>query len=250
MHIYKAEGIRNYESIVANPPQGIGAVRTALTRALRSTDTVGWSANEESGRLNRRSFVRYATGSSAIFSRRIQSEAEKTAVYIMVDCSGSMTGQEILTTTEVCVHLSEILSKTRSEFSIVGFDCGNRIELRLHVFKGWNESLVQCRARIGSMPLTPDGGTPDYSAMYHGVECLQARDEAKKILFFITDAQGTDAATMKHCEKMAETFGVNLIVIGIGRQTGVESIYKNAVQINSIDELPGAAFRKLLESIK
>jgi hypothetical protein len=30
----------------------------------------------------------------------------------------------------------------------------------------------------------------------------------------------------------------------------VESIYKNAVQINSIDELPGAAFRKLLESIK
>jgi hypothetical protein len=49
---------------------GMGAVRSALMRLLRSQDLVGWSSREESGRLDRRSFKRMAAGEESLFSRR------------------------------------------------------------------------------------------------------------------------------------------------------------------------------------
>jgi hypothetical protein len=40
----------------------LGATRANLLKLLRSIDTVGWSRREESGRLDRRAFGRFACG--------------------------------------------------------------------------------------------------------------------------------------------------------------------------------------------
>jgi cobaltochelatase CobT len=100
---------------------GMGAVRSALMRLLRSQDLVGWSSREESGRLDRRSFKRMAAGEESLFSRRQYKEAEKSAVSIMVDCSGSMSGTGIEPAQDVSIHLGQLLDKARVSFACHGF---------------------------------------------------------------------------------------------------------------------------------
>lgn len=75
-YINKSDGEQRFARDLANAPQGIGATRTNLQRLLHSLDFVGWSTNEESGRLDRRALTRFATGSANIFSRRQYIEAE------------------------------------------------------------------------------------------------------------------------------------------------------------------------------
>ena len=116
-----------YRAILATPIAGIGATKVALRRFLQSTDSVGWSRREEAGRLDRRALTRYALGDAAIFSRREYTEAETSAVSILIDVSGSTNFpvnraapevRRIDVFSEVAVHLTKLIS-----------DCGASIEV-------------------------------------------------------------------------------------------------------------------------
>ena len=94
----------------ANNPSGLGATRSNLLRILRSIDLVGWNTHEESGRLDRKAFTRFASGSVAVFSKRTYVEAERSAVSVLIDCSGSMDNDgRIRTAQTVAIQLAKIL---------------------------------------------------------------------------------------------------------------------------------------------
>ena len=90
MQFSKSECEINFSAKYNNQPSGLGATRASLLRLLRSLDLVGWSTHEESGRLDRKAFTRFAVGSTAVFSKRQHIEAERSAVSVLIDCSGSM----------------------------------------------------------------------------------------------------------------------------------------------------------------
>ena len=56
----KAEGIARFEREFKANQVGMGATKANLIRLLKSVDLVGWSSHEESGRLDRKAFSRYA----------------------------------------------------------------------------------------------------------------------------------------------------------------------------------------------
>lgn len=257
---------RNFVFIYNLQPAGLGATRAQLLRLLRSVDLVSWSTREESGRVDRRAFTRFATGSTAVFSKRQVSDAETSAVSILVDCSGSMSSNNRLRVAEsVTIQLAKLLDKARVSFSIAGFrgagssdfneikqtganskqDYFKTQECQFIPFKTWGESIRKASAKLGSIESWACGSTPDYSALMLKIEELSRREEHKKILFVLTDAMGYDVDHIKHCQDFADKQKIKLIAIGI-QSVEVTKCFKVSENITNVNDMAKASFNKLL----
>ena len=244
--------------------QGLGATRSNILRLLRSLDLVGWSTHEESGRIDRKAFTRFSTGSTAIFSKRQHVEAERSAVSILIDCSGSMDScNRIQNAQDVAIQLSRILDKANVSFSVTGFYGGKDFEnlrgkglkdaIRENVtflpFKTWKENLARASAKLGAMDLCAKRSTPDYSALSLSLEDLSRRDEQRKILFILTDADGYDKSHTKHLQSLADSLNIKIIAIGMGRAE-VSAFFKNGSNVTDVRDLASASFNKVLQVLK
>lgn len=261
MLVSKEQSEARYADVLRHEPAGLGATRANLSRLLRTLDFVGWSTHEESGRLDRRALTRYATGSANIFSRRDYKEAEKTAVSVLIDCSGSMDGSRIRTAQTIAIHLSRLLDRAKVPFAITGFQ---RERGRKNIvgdgeavytsrptflpFKQWSESYGRATAKLGAIDQCACGGTPEYSALHLTIDEISRRAENRKIVFMLTDAEGFNRGHVKHLQKLAESLGVTIIAIGIG-QTDVTQCFTNAEDVWDISGLASVSFNNLLKVV-
>ena len=267
MYLDKAHCETQFTTIYNEQPSGLGATRANLLRLLRSLDLVGWSSHEESGRLDRKAFTRFAVGSTAVFSKREYREAETSAVSILIDCSGSMTHDlRIETAQSVAIQLSRILDKANVPFNVTGFQ-GNtetvrndtngaskniavRYEApRLIPFKTWRDSLQRASAKLGSINQWASSATPDYSSITLALEDLANRSECRKILFLLTDADGYKVNNMKFLQSIADREGIKIVAIGIGN-TQVKECFRSAENVRNVSDLTSTAFNKLLKELK
>jgi len=237
----------------------IGATQSMLSKVLRSADLVGWSRREESGRLDRKGLTRYATGSTAVFSRREIKEAERASVYILVDCSGSMCKMMGRAQT-LTIQLAKMLEKAKVNYAVRGFyghtdgsiesnEAIFREEVTQIQFKNWNESLAKANLKMGSIHNAACGSTPEYSGLYCAIEELSKRPDPKKVLFFLTDADGFDVENIQHLEDLAEKLGVKIVAVGID-SPDVTRAFKQAVNVRDVSDLGGASFRALLKTVR
>ena len=265
--IDKEHAERSYKYNYTLTPSGMGATRANLLRILRSNDLVSWSSREESGKLDRKAFTRYACGDANIFSKREVREAELSAVSIMIDCSGSMSyGGEIGLAGQVAVQLCKIFDKANAEFSVTGFyggddaqiqsatgasrDIAVRVERPVFIpFKKWGESLGKASAKLGAISQCAQGSTPDYSSIALALEDLAVRKEPRKILFLLTDANGYNQAHMKYLQQLADKQRITLIAIGIGH-TEVAQCFTHAENVTNIQDLTSASLNKVLKVLK
>jgi len=253
--------VDNFKSQFATNPTGFGATRVSLLRLLRANDLVGWSHNEESGRLDRKAFSRMACGSTQVFSQRDYKEAHKSAVSILVDCSGSMAGGRMRLTESAVIQLVKVFDKANVSYRVFGFDSDHESEterlpdgelytpedVRFYPFKQWNETLQKAIPKLGSMHRCAFGGNPDYQGLLLSIEDLAKRPEKRKVLFFLTDSSSINREHMKYLDKVANELGVTLI--GVGIQTD-EIPYKHSVIINDLSDMANASFVTMLNAIK
>ena len=268
MQINKANAQMNYSAEFNSEPSGIGATTATIQRILRSLDLVGWNTHEETGRLDRKAFTRYATGSTAIFSKRHHVEAQASAVTVLIDCSGSMgNGGRIKVAQSVAIQLSKMLDKANASFNVMGFQGGQNylrqgvsganaenieavIEYTEFIpFKTWGESLVKASTKLGAIKYCAGNSTPDYSALSMTIEDLSKREEQRKILFFLTDADSYTKSHMVHLEGIADKLGIKIIAIGIG-DTKVEQCFRVAQNVENVNDLADASFSKLLKELR
>lgn len=263
--MYRADAENRYKDVAGTAINGIGTTRNNLHRLLRSIDFVGWSSHEESGRLDRRALTRFASGSVNIFSRRTMTEAETSAVSMLIDCSGSMRDggdvRRIDIAQQIAIHLSKLLQQARVPFAVTGFKSGSYEESMVGEslvaterptfvpFKQWGKSLQSSIAQMGAIHACAGGGTPDYSAAINMINDLNARPETRKILFLLTDADSYYKHHMQHVQKIADKLGITIVAIGIGR-TDVQSCFINAVNVRNLDELASTSFNQLLKAVE
>jgi len=264
----KSDGEQNFVYKFNNQPSGLGATRANILRLLRSLDLVGWNTHEETGRVDRKAFTRFAVGSTAIFQKRVHVEAEKSAVSVLIDCSGSMNSDGRIQTAEAfAIQLARILDKANVEYNVTGFN-GSDNTLRLNKtganinetavryetpvfipFKTWKDSLQKASAKLGSISKCAGGSTPDYSSLSIIIDELSQRDEHRKIVFLVTDAEGYTRSHMKYLQSLADKLGIKIIAIGIGN-TELKSCFTNSEDVRKVDDLASSSFNKLLKELQ
>jgi len=257
----KSGFVRNFERNYNDEIKGVGATRANLSRMLRSLDLMGWSTREESGRLDRRALTRFATGDINVFSRRESKIADASAVSILVDCSGSMSGGVMRMAGQVSIQLGKLLEQARVNYSVTGFtgsepcdmhdDIADVYEDTVHFipFKERGESLRSAAPKMGAIASLALTGNPDYSSLMFAIEEIKTQKEQRKIIFFLTDTGSYDSAQMKQVMRLAESFKITLIAIGIGT-SGVSELFKHGVDVEDISDLGKDTFTTMLRTLR
>jgi len=252
-----------YSVILHQPIDGIAATKAKLLAALRSIDLVGWSTREESGRLDRKAYTRFASGQANIFSRREYKEADTAAVSILIDCSYSMCWKinettdtsRISVAQAIAIQIANIIKNSNASFEITGFQGSNFTEndvekerVRFIPFKQWGESLQRAACKLGAMQQLATQGTPDYSAVRQKLEELSLRQESRKVFFLITDADSYTVSHMQYLQEFADKRKINIVAIGIG-DTQVPLCFRNANNVSNKKDMASKAFGNMLKAI-
>lgn len=99
----------------------VHAVKRRLEALLFAETERGWNPAQMRGRIDSKRLTQAVLGSETVFKTRMGMPDIDTAVSILVDMSGSMSGQKIELACDVATLLSEALHKTGVAFEITGF---------------------------------------------------------------------------------------------------------------------------------
>lgn len=257
----RASTEKTFYSAIKSNFNGIGATKASLRKLLVSIDSVGWSRREECGRVDRRAFTRFAVGERAVFSRREYKEADRSAVSILVDVSGStyqdvgngVKRVDVFTT--VTANLCKLLDECGASVCVTAFhgdrsadNTGPTETVTFTELKRFNQSLRSSAADIGALPNLVCGCTPDYASVYETLVDLSTRSEKRKVLILITDADSFIIGNHRHLGNLADKLGIVIVALCIGGD--ISKCYTHHANVNSAAQLFSGAFNKLLSAIR
>lgn len=204
---------------------------------------------KKKGKLHNGSLHRLVSGSDKVaekvFRQRVVSDTTDTAVCLLVDCSGSMSGKKFDMAAAGAGTLAEALKPLNIAYSIYGFT--NTVEDEkpiVWLFNEFGEKTVQ--TELVKRFQTVSGGlwqNSDGDGIAYATARLGQRKEHRKVLLVLSDGSpcGREHAgdieaytlqTVEHAEKM----GVDVYGIGIC-DTNVTRFYKKNVVVNDLDKL-------------
>ena len=101
---------------------------------------------------------------------------------------------------------------------------------------------------MGAIGWTANSSTPDYGALSLVIDEMSQRQEPRKIIFLLTDADGYNIPQMKYLQKLADKQGVLIVAVGIG-YTQVKQCFTNAENVTSVQDLASASLNKMLKTL-
>lgn len=220
---------RNELALVAEASQKL---RIRLAAKLQADARTKRNHVDKGQRLDGRMLHRLFTNDSRVFLRKEKKRDFSTAVQILLDRSGSMSGDKIeiarQATLAVALGLGQI---PRVKTAACAFPS-------ILILKQWEERVQQAANRF---PVDVCGSTPMAEAMLWGAANLASRREERKLMIVITDGAPDNAQGVKTMMRKLTQNNVECIGVGIGHEA-VKHLFPQWVVINSVDELALALF--------
>lgn len=245
-------------------------MKNKLRRATMARAQRDWDYGRESGRLDSKRLVAASQGVKQVWKRRTDREDHDTAITMLIDLSGSMSGSRVRVARDSAMALAECFEGTPINYRISGFSNNgwgdakegirsgkyHRYERLDHsIFKDFDDNLRTTRGSVYRIDECVGGNNSDYDFVDKELYTLSRRPEKRKILFVLSDgnvACRSDAPTSEHEKLIKENlkhykrYGVESIGIGI-EDSSVKKIYPDQVVINNVQDLSGAVFGKLTD---
>lgn len=188
------------------------------------------------------------------------------AAVIVMDESGSMT-DKLQDATKLLMALTEPLDFLGAKTMVVGFrdgispprtsqDLQDSAELGCHrvagvhidIFKSFEERFVTIQWRFANTRGV--GGTPMSDGVQFGLDHLNHRKEAHRILFVVTDGDPDTGhePVIRRQHRIAKEAGINVIGVGVGvKSQRVMRLFPDHVWDEHISNLPTRLVKKLNE---
>lgn len=235
-----------------------------------------------SGKLNSSALYRLAVGDNRVFYKKVEHKTTETAVTLLIDCSGSMSGNPMRIAMQSAYVFAEVLNRLNINFEVLGFTAiyadyekftaeEKREYARLaaprgpytrispittYEFKSFNDKYSD-EERRGIFSASRGDGIVmnenlDGSSVQVALNRLAKQSEERKILFVFSDGQPASAyepdrilrAHLRGVVQEAEKDGFEIIGVGIN-SNAVKSYYKNHVVVRNIKKLPEVTMREL-----
>jgi hypothetical protein len=195
--------------------------------------------------------------STRIFRKRIVSDTLDTAVTLLVDCSGSMSGKKFEMACSGAGAMAEALKPLNIAFNVLGFtNVEGNDEPMVWVFNDFGERVStpelvsRFKTASGCLWENTDGDALAYAAYV-----LSLRKEKRKVLLVLSDgspagrdSHGDITAYTARVVKDIESSGVDVYGIGI-LDDNVRHFYKKHEVVNNIDNLSSTILSVLDRSI-
>lgn len=124
------EGHERYRAIKRDIGSHLNAIKSAFERYLMTQINRGWMGGLPDGNIDPRRLASAVAGAENVFRKKDERNEIDTAVSILVDLSGSMSGSRIAMATKACIAVSEALQKCGVPFEIVGHSTGHMLHYR------------------------------------------------------------------------------------------------------------------------
>ncbi len=191
------------------------------------------------GSLHSGSLYRSVTGNPRLFLSETVRPALNTAVHILLDCSGSMSGEAMLLARQACFAVAVALSGIKGvNPAVTAFPAGRGTN---NVF-----SLLRHGERMtGRFAVCAAGGTPLGPALWWVLQTLHAQPEGRKILLILTDGVPDSFRPCEAAINNAVRLGVEVYGIGIRHEAIRRLLPDRHKVIRRLTELAPAMFHLL-----
>jgi cobaltochelatase CobT len=261
------DGRASYQSCLRDNAGAVGVMARKLERALMDKLRRGWQRNLEDGSFDSRRVVGAVRGEANIYRMRDDAPSLDTAVTLLIDLSGSMSGKKADVAMQSAICLAECLHRVGVSFEVLGFsDRGgfhtkeeNKRLQKLHaesvrltrwepidlfVFKEFDERLPDARMAMGNIYSCVGGNNSDGEHVLNAHARLMKRTEKRKIMIVLSD--GSPACRthdsdgllqhLRYAVDYCERKGTKMIGIGICDDS-VSRFYPKYTVINDVTDL-------------
>jgi len=238
---------------------GNSTVSKQIAKYLKAMSTESYTYGQKSGRIHQKNIHKLVNGKPqpgvqpGIFKRKNSSVLKTdTAITILMDTSGSMSGSKYAIASACCVALNETLTGLRVAHEILGFT--EEYHPVHFVFKGYGTTMTKEKMlNVMSSRQVRMGCNADGESVMWAAERLAQRKEKRKLLIVLSDGMpaggyaGDGDAYLKHVANMIETeSNMDLIAVGI-RSSAPQKFYRNYKILNDASKLDEVLFTLLRE---
>lgn len=253
-----------------------GRMQKDIERLMASQSHIIRTPGHRRGKLHAPSLWRVPQGDPRVFSQREEHVSKDTAVSLVCDNSGSMSGPKMKLAMTAAYALSTTLDRVKINHEVIGFTTGNfwnvpqslrdamqkdadaapirydRVEpIVMPIYKEFGERIsATVKARFAYMMFAQNGlaGNIDGESLEYAAIRLMKQKEKRKVMLVLSDGQpaGSNKSgphlsfMVRHLEK----HGIEMMGIGI-MSTAVKRFYPNHVVLDDIDALPTQVMQEL-----
>ena len=270
---------QGYEKVKSKIGGQVNTMKARLRRALMAKERRDWDFGREFGKLDTKRLVSGFQGAQGIFKQRKDRVEANTSVMLLVDLSGSMSGNKVEVARDSVVAFAECLEGTQLKYEVNGFDNGSRYTdglqeainkqkngsavfhrvepLNIFQFKKFDDPLRVSKGAIGAIGEMANGNNSDRDAVLWCLQRLAQQRTQRKILIVLSDGSPANATINTSRDELTKAltdvvssamkdYGVECVGIGI-QADHVSEIYKQSVVINDVKDLSGGIFSQLSE---
>jgi cobalamin biosynthesis protein CobT len=268
LRLQHGSGRERYANIVAKTGGKVGVMRRKLERAIQAKQRREWDGSKEYGRLDSKRLVAAVTGVPTVFKERREAPALNTAISMLIDLSGSMSGPKVQLAEQAAICLCEALDKTGIAYEVLGFcnrsghvdkmvekfvndesnadhEYSRWSPLDMYVFKDYGERLREAHTAMGAISSCSGGDNSDSEALLYAYARLASRPEPKKIMLVLSDgfpaswcSYGTKHLYQHLRNVVADIAKSGTHIIGIGiNSDAVKQFYPKYVVLEDLDDL-------------
>lgn len=245
----------------------VSVMKRKMSRSLLSSNVSRWESDKTRGKINPRAIFRVSLGTSKrVFRQKVEAEDFDTAIQIMVDHSGSMSGDKLEIAAKTAIIIGEIANQLSIPFSVMGFSTGNGTSAStryskaspaeqkayarwgdqwIGVYKEFDESWAHHSHKLINMVKNQRHNTYDGESLRFAAQRLLGRKEKRKILFWLNDGEpcpngvDNDKAHTEYAKLCAQEVERHVELLAVGICTdAVKQFYSNYIVVNSINDLP------------
>lgn len=186
------------------------------------------------GKICGSQLYKVSTNTSSVFQKKQnQDMSGDIAVSLLVDCSGSMHGDQLEIAGECSYIIAKALERANKPCIINAFDDG------LHPIKKTREKMTN--EMFYRMVQVDGGGTNEASAVTEAIKELEELKQGKKLLIVINDGSPNDGDKLRAAIKKRDA-STNVVGIGIYSES-VRNYYDNHVVLQDVSKLPDELFK-------
>jgi hypothetical protein len=217
---------------------------------LKVLSQARYLGGKKRGRINKRRLATVPQGNERVFRTKEVKEILDTAVMLLVDSSGSMSGTRYTCATTATIELCNVLQSIGIAHSVLGFTDDGAASV-IYEHKNFNERVDILSSMCSST--TALGGNSDGNSLLYAADKLMQQKQKRKVMIVLSDGQPMDgrspvALLKKVASDLDKSKSIDLYSIGIGTDS-VKHFYENTSVIEDAVQLEDALLTLLKQSL-
>ena len=217
-------------------------LNSSLIRSIKEIkvyNTGGKNPGKRTGKLDRKNLYKYKTTKDIFFDNTYKVKESDLAFGIILDVSGSMSGNGIRYGKATMIVLHETLKALNINHSIITHTSKRRHNCVIDKYQSFKEDKnFSCNKNYALANIKAHSGNCDSASLYYMEQCMKRVKNKDKICIIFSDGEPTECSDTELIEqvKHMERNGIRVIGVGINYPK-IKEYYRNNANGSNLKEM-------------